>query len=296
MKKHAYLVLAHNNPWQLGILLELLDDKRNDVFVLIDGKSSLQEKDLTYQMQNARVFVYKNPNRKIYWGALSLIKAELFLLEEAIKKDRYHYLHLISGMDLPIKRQEEIHSYFENCNVEFVSFNHSNLSVAKWKTERFHFFVEGYNYPGNNIYKYLRNGLVLIQKIMGIKRKREFPTYFHGSAWFSITSGFAEYLVQRKRQIFETYKNTICCDEVFVQTELIYSGFKPFVNPDFDDDGGNLRLIDWTRREGNSPYTWRLKDFDYMIDQSSFFARKIDERKDRDIILKIRYALIDEIE
>lgn len=32
MRKHAYLIMAHNNFEQLKFLLGLLDDERNDIF------------------------------------------------------------------------------------------------------------------------------------------------------------------------------------------------------------------------------------------------------------------------
>ena len=31
-KKHAYLIIAHNNWKQLSLLLSVLDDERNDIF------------------------------------------------------------------------------------------------------------------------------------------------------------------------------------------------------------------------------------------------------------------------
>ena len=39
MKKHAYLIMAHNNPYILKKLLNLIDDKRNDIYLHIDKKS-----------------------------------------------------------------------------------------------------------------------------------------------------------------------------------------------------------------------------------------------------------------
>ena len=33
-KKHAYLIIAHNNWKQLSLLLSVLDDERNDIYIL----------------------------------------------------------------------------------------------------------------------------------------------------------------------------------------------------------------------------------------------------------------------
>lgn len=37
--KHAYLIMAHKDPEQLKLLISLLDDPRNDIFVHCDKKS-----------------------------------------------------------------------------------------------------------------------------------------------------------------------------------------------------------------------------------------------------------------
>ena len=36
-KKHAYLIIAHNNWKQLSLLLSVLDDERNDIYIHIDN-------------------------------------------------------------------------------------------------------------------------------------------------------------------------------------------------------------------------------------------------------------------
>lgn len=39
--KHAYLIIAHNDPYCFHKLISLLDDKRNDIYVHIDKKSDI---------------------------------------------------------------------------------------------------------------------------------------------------------------------------------------------------------------------------------------------------------------
>ena len=39
MKKHAYLIIAHTQPELLKILLKMLDDERNDIYLHIDSKA-----------------------------------------------------------------------------------------------------------------------------------------------------------------------------------------------------------------------------------------------------------------
>lgn len=60
----------------------------------------------------------------VRWGNLSQIRTEYALLEEALKHGSYEYYHILSGQDLPIKTQDEIHQFFhEHRGKEFVGIN-----------------------------------------------------------------------------------------------------------------------------------------------------------------------------
>ena len=39
--KHAYCIIAHNEPKILATLVELIDDERNDIFLLVDKKTDI---------------------------------------------------------------------------------------------------------------------------------------------------------------------------------------------------------------------------------------------------------------
>ena len=56
------------------------------------------------------------------WGGYSQIRSELILFQSAWEHG-YEYYHLISGVDLPIKTQDEIHEFFrEHYGKEFIYF------------------------------------------------------------------------------------------------------------------------------------------------------------------------------
>jgi hypothetical protein len=290
-KKHAYLLIAHDNPWQLSILLELLDDERNDLFLFIDGKSNLSVDQLHYIPLKSKFILANEESMHLYWGGISLMLSELKLFERALAEDAYHYLHLLSGLDMPLKTQDEIHQFFENSNLEYIGFNDEKLDLAEWKTKYYNFFTEGFDYRGNRYLRKLRHLIVLAQKRLGFSRKREFEIYYHGSQWLSITSKFASYLLSRKASLVKTYQYTKCADEIFAQTELKYSSFNGNEKEIEFLDSQNMRLINWSRVTGGSPYTWRMSDWEYMKNSPFLFARKIDERVDKDLILEIKNYL-----
>lgn len=100
--RHAFLILAHNEFQILKILLSMLDDGRNDIYLHIDKKMSCSdplEQDL-FRLAKARLFVLEQ-RLDVRWGDISVVKAELLLLETASMKGPYDYYHLLSGVDLP---------------------------------------------------------------------------------------------------------------------------------------------------------------------------------------------------
>lgn len=119
--KHAYLIMAHNEFDILEKQLRLLDDYRNDIYIHIDKK--VKQFNFNYYkniVKNSNV--YYTERIDVRWGDFSQIKCELILLKKAIQKE-YMYYHLISGVDMPLKTQDEIHDFFKDNNgLEFIHF------------------------------------------------------------------------------------------------------------------------------------------------------------------------------
>ena len=129
MKKHAYLIMAHTQPELLKMLLRKLDDERNDIYLHIDSKAKdypLDEVATVLQKANC-VFTERTD---VKWGSYSQINCEMVLLKEAVKCEHAYY-HLLSGMDLPIKSQDDIHAFFEKYDgLEFVDEDLPEISEA----------------------------------------------------------------------------------------------------------------------------------------------------------------------
>ena len=107
--KHAYLIIAHGEYNLLNILVNMIDDVRNDIFIHIDKKCPPEC--ITVEKSN----IYYVVNRvDVRWGDISQIETELILFEKACTTNRYDYYHLLSGVDLPIKSQNYIHDFFQN--------------------------------------------------------------------------------------------------------------------------------------------------------------------------------------
>ena len=93
----------------------------------------------------------------------------------------------------------------------------------------------------------------------------------------------------RSKIFLKCYKDTYCCDEVFLQTLVYNSSYKNnLYSYIIDDYHANMRDIDWKR---GRPYTWRNTDFDELMASDYLFARKFDEQIDDQIVYKIYMRL-----
>lgn len=110
--KFAYLIMAHNEPYVLEKLIRMLDYPDNDIYIHIDEKSQLINKDALYTNSAHLVVI---PSRNVTWGGVSQVNIILDLLAEALKT-QHDYYHLISGVDLPLKKHSDMVAFFENNN------------------------------------------------------------------------------------------------------------------------------------------------------------------------------------
>ena len=144
MKKHAYLIMAHNEFYILEKLIMLLDDSRNDIFLHIDRKIKNFDFDKFKKMVK-KSNLYFTERVDIVWAASSQIECELVMLTEAIQKGKYDYYHLLSGVDLPLKNQKEIHKFFDQQqNKEFVHFSSLKPITGNLleRVKYYHFFLK----------------------------------------------------------------------------------------------------------------------------------------------------------
>ncbi|ALV21388.1 MAG: beta-1,6-N-acetylglucosaminyltransferase [Carnobacterium sp.] len=290
MKKHAYLIIAHNQFATLEKLIELLDDERNDIYIHIDKKVSHFDFK-TVERIAKKSTVYFVPRIKVSWGGYSQIECELILLEMAAKS-QYAYYHLLSGVDLPLKTQDEIHRFFAHYDgLEFIHYADDEITDLLPRISSYHFLQEHLNKAKAKPIKYGLNGvnklLLMSQKMIGINRlKQNQYKIKYGAQWFSITHGLAEEVLNRREWIKKTFSHSSCSDEMFLQT-LVYNSpysHKLSIHKYGLDTLNCMRKIDWER--GN-PYVWKKDDFNELITSHYLFARKFDNEQDEAIIERL---------
>ena len=291
--RHAYLIMAHDNPCQLSKLIHLLDDERNDIFVHIDKKSEsfpMEIFDSLVQKSILKVITRK----KCLWAEYSQVDIELDLLEAAMQQGNYRYLHLLSGHDLPLKTQNQIHDFFDKHSEEFITVIAGEKLLRRQRyyaryTRYKHPLLKISNFRNSKTLKIFDELLVRIQVLfrMNVQNKRNTKHwgFRDGWTWFSITKEFANYILSQRSYIQSIFKDAKAPDE-FLMATLAYNStfFKRLYPKDKETGYGSMRYIDWSR---GKPYNFQKEDFSRLISSNCMFARKFDETIDNNIIEQI---------
>ena len=289
MGKHAYLILAHNKLDQLAIMLRALDDSRNDFFLLLDCKTKGVDPDaLQASVRDGRLFLLSDCI-DVRWGQYSQVRARMILLKAATEPGQYDYYHNISGQDMPLKTQNEIHVFFDaHRGTEFLSYRPGKKSLLYSHRCRVYYdFLKSIGRPKSNYQKIRIFAAALSQQLLlGIDRREHSPgtVFAKGGAWWSITDEFARYCLSKESWITMAFDSTYCGDEMLMPT-LLYNS--PYYNRLYKPQKGercSMRYTDWKR---GKPYTFRSGDYQELVDCGMLFARKFDIDLDREIVLRI---------
>ena len=291
MGKHAYCIIAHNDRYCLEKLISMLDNERHDIFILPDKKTSPDFESGIETKKSYLEILPKDKRVDVRWGHISLVEAEITAIEAALKKDRYNYIHLISGVDLPIKSIDHIQNFFDSQlpDTLFVAVNENPDAVEEvFERVKYYNILTKYQKSSNRILKIAsalinKTGLIL-QKSLGIKRDWKNYVVRKGSNWVTLSDEFARFLADRKKLILKKYRGIKCADEIFIQTEIMSSHFKEKLYRDSEGHTDHMRLIEF---EGDSPRVFSISDYEELIQSPDLFARKFSSQTDKSVIDRI---------
>lgn len=268
--KHAYLILAHHEFELLQILIDCLDDARNDIYVHIDKKVKILPE---LHAEKAGLTVLNN-RVDIRWADYSMVEAEYALFEAAQQNGPYAYYHLLSGVDLPLKSQDYIHHFFEeNQGKEYIGYTLTEMTPETVRRmQRWHMFPKHFSRK-RNVYSAFRSLFLRFQELLCIKRNAQI--YFtKGSQWVSITEQMAHYFLSQKAWAQKTFTHTFVPDECVMQTLCWNSPFREKLYSIQSDGEGCMRAIDWRNDE---LYDWSAADYETLVASPALFARKFND-------------------
>jgi len=286
--KHAFLIIAHNELEVLKALISLLDNRNNDLYIHMDKKfRNWTESELKKCAKLSKVKILSEIS--VNWGDASQVECQYLLLRRAFLGG-YHYYHFLSGTDLPLKSNFDIHTFFEeHAGKEFIHFD--SPAAGKEALDRvmyrhpFGKYLKCTRYKAVTKLLFLVDKLLVkIQKLLGLKRKLHYKTIQKGCNWCSITKEFADYVLGEEMKVMGMLKKSLCGDEIFIQTLCVNSSF---LHQLYDESFSNnynacKRFIIWNEENKKSPKVLAQEDWDSILNTSSLFGRKFSMMKQKD--------------
>ena len=273
--QHAIIIMAHKNMEQLFHLVEYF--RRNCyVFIHIDKKLKVSREEIA-RIESLPQVIKVYQKYSVYWGGFSILKCELFLLREVLKRCNADYVHLISGQDYPMMPLNDFLFFFEQYKdkdcLQYVHLPHKN-----WERNTFHRLQFFYPYDWFNDRRKSRG---TVQKLLRFQRRwgirRPVPMYFdhlYGSSqWFSITRKSTQMIVDYTRRhplLYWRMWMTFAPEEVYIATVL--ANLKEGKDILFT----NFRFIRWKNENGNCPANLGIEHFRDLILYSRVFIRKVE--------------------
>lgn len=277
--KQVILIQAHKNMLQLHKLILYFEGKC-DIFIHVDKKTEVSRKDLNELSCMPGV---KGVYRKysVHWAGFSILRCELFLLEEALKHSNGDYFHLLSGQDYPLQPLDEFLRFFHETDregyIRSKQLPYDLFDDATFFRLKYYVLTDWLEAkPMDGKEKVLK--IIKWQKKLGIKRRipDQLERLYGGSAWFSISKRCAKYLVDYTHghpSFFRRLKFTFYPEEVYVGTVLMNSCFAKNIEND-----EHLRCILWNNPGRDfSPIDLTLEHLERILKCGKmFFARKLE--------------------
>lgn len=282
MIKCAYLVSVYKNPEQTNILLkQLIKSENNYVYIHIDQKS--QKKFENKLLIHSRIKIL-HESILVEWGDDSLLKAQLLLLQYAVKDNMDYYIFL-SEQDLIIK--ENIGAFLNEHKDEiFVDEELAHQTGKVYLEYRWAPTLCKLYDNKCNVFRILRRiqmGLakrncfwnkkkINREKLQGIK-------YYHSLWGIGFPKEFAVFALEEieKDYLHELFFDALIPVEFFWPTLIFNSKFSSQVKT-------KRKIVYSNIFQNNHPVVIKVKDIKRLEKEPYLFARKFDISVDKKVV------------
>ncbi|GAA6614598.1 beta-1,6-N-acetylglucosaminyltransferase [Scytonema sp. NUACC26] len=296
----CYLIQSHKNPEQIYRLVNTIKKTSPESIIIVShdfSSSQLDEKQLNHLPE---VYLVSGLGGR---GNFSIIEGYLNAIDWLFKnKIEFDWLTNLSGQDYPTQHLSEINNFLSNTYYEgFLEYFKVFSTESHWSLR------EGYT---RYLYKYhkikfiaqlpdrVKDWLAPIKIInyvqpflriniafgmIGLKRKpifKENLVCYGGSFFCTLSKKCIEYLYnfsKSNRNIIDYYQEVNVPEESFLQTVLINSHLFKLCND-------NKFYIDFTGTRNGRPRLLSTEDYASIVKSDTYFARKFDLDKDRQIL------------
>jgi hypothetical protein len=296
--KLAIVILAHDRPQQLALLLSALRHPRVCLYLHVDRRSELAP--ITTVLADAGVReVELLPRHATAWGSVELVDAALEGLVQGAK-DGCDYFALISGQDFPLQPIDEILAFFEKAAPRSY-LEYFPLPDPRWRfagrdrTDFYTYTVLGrretciprgedtsfFNWKGRALNEMLRVRTAL-------KESRHFPSYvnpYGGSQWWNLSRAAVDHILDflgAHPDYRRYHAHTLAPDEMFFQSILCGADSAK----ENEIINNTLRFMCWPEKESH-PRILSVDDLPAMLESQSLFGRKFDAAVDEDVLTRL---------
>lgn len=282
--KHAFLIMAHEQPQILARLLLALQHERVEIFLHIDCGARFTWEEVAAEMEKVAQQPHRScihllqPAQEVHWGDVSQVKIELRLLAAAREHGDFVHYHWLSGIDFLLHPVEEILQFFDaHAHQEFIGFWNSPAHRRNVeKRTRYYYPFTAYLQKSRHRLAHqfttpLRKVALIAQKLVNYRRFGD-ESFYKGYNWASITQEFAEHLLQHRESILRKYQGVLAPDEIYKQTEWMRASLNTQLFDGTNEERGSQRHIDWER---GHPYTFQSGNLPELDKTSVMFARKV---------------------
>ena len=297
--KIAFLILAHKNEKQLNRLVKALSSDKSDVFIHLDRKCSFGPEAVTEKA----VFTEKRFDIGLY--EFAMVEAELELIKTAKNYGSYGYFVIMSAQCMPVKKIDEICTFFEERYPEpfieivsqkpdnYVRVNYSRVYLNKrFIMKSYGFLKKKFPYKVFRVLRYIPGGIARVNSAVKEifvkspqKRLEKMGiTGYCGSQWWVLPDKVIEEVCKlgRDKYFCGAISDVYSCDESFFQTAVMATPAKEFVTTDKNGDFKNS-LWFYNFVDGSHPRFLTTEDFEAIKASGKLFARKLDTEIDEKI-------------
>ena len=289
----ACLITTYKNQKQLVKLIKSLNEHAY-CYVHVDKKSKEIDVKALKKMGLKNTYVYSK--YRVGWGTYTHLLAIIFLIKEALKNPKIHFIHTISSQDIRIKKWDEIEKRFENNEHIYMSFFDARNIPAKTR-ER---YTKRIVTSRGTTRKYIGP---MVEKLNKFYRNYQdkhnieyddispFTEIYKGMIWCSMPRAAAQYAMkytERKSDFMKSLSHVTLPEEFFFQTIFWNSEYRDKIVKN------NLRFTVWKRRHGSRPAILDKRDIDDIRSSECIFARKIDAKISKKLVKLIDEYIGDE--
>jgi hypothetical protein len=296
--KLAIVILAHDRPDQLALLLSALRHPQARVYLHLDRRAELAP--FAKALEDADLGeIALLPRHATRWGSAALVDAALEGLVHGVRDDCDHFT-LISGRDFPLRPVAEIVAFFDQAG------SRSYLEAFPLPTPRWRFEgrdrTDFYTYtvlgrretcvPRGEDTSFLNlKGRILNEALRArtaFRPNRHFPSYarpFGGSQWWNLSRAAADHVlafIDEHPGYRRYHEHTLAPDELFFQSVLLGTGFA--AENEVVDDA--LRFMRWPANESH-PRVLTIDDLPAILESKSLFGRKFDTARDDTVLTRL---------